>query len=147
MQLSSERKTDDAIYKIVCAAIRRKSGNLDSWQFTRLWENEKDDIKQEIATKCSFVDHEIPILSVYFDKDTWVLFSTRYIHYSNVERQDKIATEEVYRWDFGDFKGYKTKIDRMTVFTKDEQKHCFFFETGFASMGPIYALSTLAQIT
>jgi hypothetical protein len=111
-----------------------------------MWENEREEIKQELATKCSLVDQEIPILSVYFDKETWVLFSTRYIHYSNAGRQDKVAAEEVERWHFGDFKGYKTKIEKMTVFTQGKHEHCFFFETGFASMGTIYALRTLAQI-
>jgi hypothetical protein len=141
------RRPDKSIYGIVCAAIRRKAGHFDTWQHTKFWENIADDVRQELSARCDLADGEIPILSVCFDQENWIVFSTRYIYYSTGEKQDRIATEDVSGWEFGDFKGYRTKIEAATVFTKDGQEHWFLYEPGYPSMGAIYALMTLAQIT
>jgi len=140
-------KTDEQIKKIVTAAIRRKGINLESWEYTRIWDEGKIEINSELFKKCEFEEGELPILYSFIDSFNWTLFTTRAILFQNSGEYKKITLSEVKDYKLGNFKGHNNQsTEVMIVKTNDEKVHKLKYETGKQSMGAVYTIQTLLQI-
>lgn len=141
-------KTDEQIKKIVFAAIRRKSMDIETWKHTRIWDEGEIEINSELFKSCQFENNELPILYSYFDSSNWMLFATKSIQYSNKGLFKKIKICDIKNYDLGNFKGYSDQlIETISIETEDKLSHKCLYETGKASTGSIYALMTLLQIS
>ncbi|HEY9618985.1 MAG TPA: hypothetical protein V6C78_01385 [Crinalium sp.] len=139
-------KTDESILKLVSAAIRRKSMDYDSWQYTKFWGDLEPQTQQLLSDRCIFEAGELPILVVMVDPENWSVFSSRFIHYSYEGIKSKISIREIEELHFGNFRGYSKSVDLMSIRMKDEAVHSVIYEVGKPSMGAIYAAQTLQQV-
>lgn len=141
-------KTDEQIKKIVMASIRRHSMNIDTWKNTRLWDEGEIGLNAELFKKCSFVENELPILYSYIDSSNWTMFTTRAVQFSNDNLFNVIKIPDIRNYELGNFKGLSNqKVERIIIKTKDNNFYKFPYETGKESMGSVYALMTLLQIS
>lgn len=141
-------KTDASIKNIVSAAIRRKGMNIESWVWTRLWDDGDPAIKESLSRSCSFDPGELIILYSYIDLDNWTVFTSRAVWYTNEGKRGKVLIHNIVEHKHGFFKGHKTlPIERLTILGSDGTEHHCPYHTGKTSMGPVYALDTLLLIT
>lgn len=141
-------KTDEQIKKIVTASIRRHSMDIETWKHTRFWDEGEIELTAELFQKCNFEETELPIIYSYIDSSNWTMFSTKTIQFTNENRLNKIKVTDIKNYSLGNFKGISNQtVERMTIETKNDEIHTCPFETGKASMGSIYALRTLIQIS
>lgn len=140
------RYDDFTIAKMMISKIKSKSMDYHLWLHTKFWDDWSKQQKEELFCKCSFEPEEIPVLAVVFDRASWSIFSSRAIHYANDGITARIAAVELKGADFNSFKGYRKKIETINIPSKDGNFHKAAFETGKASMTPIYALFTLQNL-
>lgn len=108
-------KTDESILKMVSAAIRRKSMDYDSWQYTRFWNDLESQTQQLLSNKCIFEVDELPILVIMVDARNWSVFSSRFIHYSHEGNKSQALVREIEELHLGNFKGYSKSVDFMVT--------------------------------
>ena len=141
-------KTDQRIKDIVVAAIHRHSMGIDSWVRTRLWDSGDPLVKKELSRSCELAPVELPILYSYIDAENWTLVTTRRVWYSVGRQIGSVTASDVTKHRLGDFKGHgKQEAERMVISSQDGRAHYCPFETGKPSMGTIYAIMTLCQVT
>lgn len=144
--MAYQNKTDEGILKVVSAAIRRKSMDYDSWQYTKFWDDLTSQAQHLFNDECIFEIDELPILAVMVDARNWTVFSSRFIHYSHKGKKSQISVQEIEELYTGNFKGCLNSVDFMSIQTKDGATHNnIIYEVGKPSMGAIYAVQTLQQ--
>jgi len=113
----------------------------ETWNYTLIGE-----LHPQIESKGLLKKEEIPLVSCYFDKASWYTITTRRIlgfYYTHNIAVEVISVIEDHS---GNFKGFGNKEREVyTVKTKDTPEIRFEYETGKASMAPIYALRTLIK--
>jgi hypothetical protein len=139
-------KTDESILKVVSAAIRRKSMDYDSWQYTKFWDNLEPEAQQLLSNKCIFEVDELPILVVMVDARNWSVFSSRFIHYNREGIKSQALVREIEELHLANFKRYSESVNFMSIQMKDGAVHSVIYEVGKPSMGAIYAAQTLQQV-
>jgi len=143
-----QMKTDEQIKKIITASIRRSSMDINTWKHTRFWDEGEIELNAELFQKCNFEENELPIIYSYIDPSNWMMFTTKAVQFSIENQFNKIKVNDIKNYNFGNFKGTSNQtIERITIETKNNEIHKCPFETGKASMGSIYALRTLIQIS
>ena len=146
--LREKMKSDSSIKNIVAAAIRRASIEPHTWLRTSLWDDGEPALISLLSRRCSFEIDELPILYSFIDVDTWTVFTTRAVWYSNEGNTGiaRITPGTIY--DFGNFKGLRGEATAtMHLTTPDGRVHLCRYETGHPSMGPVYAIMTLCAVT
>ena len=87
---------------------------------------------------------ELVLVSCHFSPASWYVITTRRIVGTYYGRRSEVPAEDIDEDNFGNFKGYgQMEREVMTIRSLDSPESRFEFETGKASMAPIYALSTL----
>ena len=141
-------KSDQSKKDIVRAAIQRHVRNLESWRCTRLWDEGDPALKAELTAAHPLADGELAILYSYIDPANWTLVTTQRIRYSTEGQVGSVAPSDVLSHHPHNFKGYGgQEVEHLEVRSRDGRSHHCPFETGIASMGTIYAVRTLCQIT
>ncbi|BCM90013.1 hypothetical protein IAD21_01864 [Abditibacteriota bacterium] len=141
-------KTDENMKSIVVASIRRHSMAMEEWSYTQLWDSGDVDVKAELSRTCILETSELPILYSYIDAENWTLVTTRRVFCSLEGFAGFVFVKDIVDVDHGNFKGYGgQEVERMQIRTKGEAVLSGPFETGKASMGTIYAVTTIGQIT
>lgn len=133
--------TDQEAYRIAVASIRRHSMDAGSWRHTAIGE-----LHPGLAELLALDPSELPIASAYFSAESWWAITTRRITgcyqgvISSLDPRYGVGAE------WGDFKGIKrseaphcpvTEVATVTS-AKADRPVRFEFETGKASMAPIY---------
>jgi hypothetical protein len=140
-------RTDQSIKNIVVAAICRHSMDMNTWTHTQLWDEGDSIPKAKLSLACNVGLDELPIIYFYIDPANWTLITTRQIYYAVDNQVSSVAVSNVVSHKVSNFKGYsEQKVQRMEIHSQDRGIHYCPFETGKASMGPIYALRTLCQL-
>jgi hypothetical protein len=141
-------KTDQRIKNIVVAAIRRASMDMSTWVHTRLWDEGDLSLEADLCRSCHWESSELPILYLFVDETNWTVITTRRIVYSVNGDIDSVRGSHVVRYWWGNFKGYGGQIvEQATLRTEGDEEHHCLFETGAPSMGSIYAIRTMCQLT
>lgn len=141
-------KTDEQIKKIVTASIRRHSMDINTWKHTRFWDEGEIELNTELFQKCNFDENELPIIYSYIDSSNWTMFTTKAVQFSDEKLFNKIKVTDIKNYKFGNFKGISNQtVEKMIIETKNNEIYKCPFETGRASMGSVYALRTLIQIS
>jgi hypothetical protein len=140
-------KSDHSIKNIVTAAIRRKSIEPHTWLRTSLWDEGDPAFISLLSRNCSFEPEELPILYSFIDVDSWTVFTTRAVWYSNEGNSGIARVAAGTCYEFGNFKGLRGEATAtMRLTTPDGGIHLCRYETGKASMGPVYAIRTLCAM-
>jgi hypothetical protein len=104
------------------------------WLYTRLL-HLHDELKSVVVLQLK----ECLIVSCYIDRDHWfAMTSARMITCNNNEKVVANPLDAKW-WDWGDFKtGLEPRIGTARIDLKDGTSFSFQYETGYASMAPIY---------
>ena len=136
---------DDRIQDIAIASIKRKSMDIDTWRYTRV-----GDIHGEVQEQIDLAVGELPIVSCFISNASWYLITTRRIvgnYYGNKLDIKPIEIQEELLGLFktyGNFKGSGEKDTEIFTLRTSENKEVWFeYETGKASMAPIYAFHVI----
>jgi hypothetical protein len=136
--------TDEKIHNIAVASIRRRSIEPGKWIHTQI-----ATLHSELNNCFALEPDELPIVSAFFSPESWYIFTTRRItsfHNGNLLALNPTQGLECH---FGNFKGYpigsntyrptvQTEIATITA-SHTNTTIQFKYETGNASMAPIYA--------
>ena len=124
----------DKIRTVAFWYICRNCSHEDQWLYTRLLH-----LHDELTSVVSLQASERPIVSCYIDEGRWfVMTSARMIIFN--DNQKVVASPlDLTRWQWGDFKtDLEPRIGTATIVLKDGTSFSFQYETGYASMAPIY---------
>ena len=133
---------DEKIFDICVPMIRRHSMDLAEWRFTRV-----GDLYPALCGKFCAISGELVMVSGCLSPEDWYVFTTRRIvcRFEGQLRENDPA--KLVGSTFGNFKGLSAtsrslaavsaEVALLTFVEGDELR--FRFETGKASMGPIYA--------
>ena len=126
---------DEKIQDIVIAMIRRKSMNPEAWRFTIIAE-----LHLRLRERLSLFAGELPLASAFFSETSWYAFTTRRIISHLDSATAFIDPTHGITADVGNFKGLGSiPVEVATISTRSGAKIRFEYETGKASMAPIYA--------
>lgn len=115
-------------------SINKNSMNHESWQYTRL-----DTIHDELHAFVVLEEGELPIVSSYVTSDQWYLMTSRQVWSCLAGQVERAAGASITNSVTGNFKGFGAqKLERMTLKLREGGELDLDFETGFASMAPIY---------
>lgn len=141
-------KTDETIKAVVAASIRRHGMDMDEWEYTRLWDVGNQGVKSKLLATSPLEADELPIVYSYIDAQNWTFVTTQRI-FSSFEGETGFAfAKDIAQENLGNFKGYgRQTVERMQIVLKDGSSLFCPFETGKPSMGTIYGVRTLRQVT
>ena len=138
-------KTDESIRRICIASIKRHTIKPINYPLTKIFETQSlSEIDAEISSTFVQRDNELPIALTHVDNRNWTLLTTRKI-VSNIKGDIKEAfANNIKKWKWNDFKGYKDKpITLGHLILDDNTILDIVIETGAASMIIIYGVMTL----
>ena len=129
-----ETNIDEKVARICLASIRKSSLDVDSWLHTRLAE-----LHPEIISLVGLKNGELPIVSCFFSAASWYVLTSRRVIGQYFGHGVDIPTADITQTGFGNFKGYGGKaIEVATINIPEERELRIEYETGKASMAPIY---------
>lgn len=141
---------DLAAQNIAVASVRRHSMTPDQWSHTVI-----GCMHPKLASSVDLLPGELPIASGFFSDSSWWLISTRRVVSQHQGARRELDPRYGIEHEFGNFKGIKrsespsapsTSVATVTSLkTKDSIQ--FEFETGKASMAPIYACMFWSRVT
>ena len=126
---------DEKIQDVAVAMIRRFSMDPEEWGFTRIGE-----LHPEIGERLSPEPGELPVVSAFLSAGSWYVFTTRrVVSHFDAETQSLDPSGGLREW-FGNFKGVGEISQQVAeLSTPSGARLRFEYETGKASMAPIYA--------
>ncbi|ULH18375.1 hypothetical protein MF271_22440 (plasmid) [Deinococcus sp. KNUC1210] len=125
---------DADLHRGMLHSIHKSSMNHTAWRYTRL-----DTIHDELREIITLEQGEMPIVSSYIDSDRWYLLTSRYVWSGLAGYMTKTPGPNIAHSASGNFKGFgQQETERMVLQLHDGAEVHFDFETGFASMAPIY---------
>jgi hypothetical protein len=139
------RKDDTATARMMISKIKNRSMDYHLWEYTKFWDDWNERQKDKLYSQYTFEPGEIPVLAIILDDTTSSVFSSRAIYYSNKDMKARVAAAEIGETSFDNFKGYRQKFETINIQSKNIV-HKIYFETGKASLAPIYALFTLQNL-
>jgi hypothetical protein len=122
---------DSKIQKLCVAHIEKHSMDSLAWKHTLLGRCHEG---------CTALGpNELAVVSVYFSADSWSVLTTQRVFGNYFGRSVNVPTLEIANSHFGDFKGLSNKhIEVLTLLTSSGEEMQLEYETGKASMAPIY---------
>jgi hypothetical protein len=148
--MSTSASHDQSAQSIAVASVRRHAMKSDQWQHTVIGR-----LHPELTSRCCFQPGELPIASGYFSESSWWVVSTRRVIAFFEDALQELDPRHGIDHNFGNFKGIKqseaTGAPEKEVATIRSPKTSdvvrFEFETGNASMAPIYACMFWSRAT
>ena len=122
------------IYTVATWYIHKNSYPENDWLYTKT-----GTLHAALATIVDLDACELPVVSCYIDGHSWCVMTTARV----IAKTDGAVTHtlplEVDRWEWGDFKtGLKPEIGTARLQLRDRTSILIPYETGKASMAPIY---------
>jgi len=139
--MSSAASFDQEAHRIAVASVRRHSMDSDSWKHTVIGE-----LHPGIAAIWELAPNEQVIASGFFSKANWWAITTRQVASKFQGEASTLDPRFGIESEFGNFKGIKrseapeaqaTEVATVKLSSGAAQVR-FEFETGKASMAPIY---------
>lgn len=148
--MSNAASFDQEAYRIAVASVRRHSMDPDSWKHTVIGE-----LHSGIAAIWELDPGEQAIASGFLSKENWWAVTTRQVTSKFQGVASSLDPRFGIESEFGNFKGIKRSevseapaIEVATVkLSSGEAQVCFEFETGKASMAPIYACMFWSRVS
>ncbi|MEM9078151.1 MAG: hypothetical protein AAGC43_13995 [Bacteroidota bacterium] len=136
-------KTDKSIRNIAIAAIKRSAMDMDSWNHSRI-ANEND---IDLIKKFELSEGELPVFEIKSDL-AHTLISTRQLLEKKNETIQRLHFDFLDNVAYGNFKGRpdKPELSFFKVTDIRGDKLDFQLETGKASMGLIYSVDTIRRL-
>ena len=126
---------DEKIHDIAVAMIRRKSISPEEWQFTCI-----GGLHRFFAAEISVLPGELVVASAIVSPDNWYVFTTRRLVSCFQGQRSEAKLSNLQTFEYGNFKGYGAKPTEVaTAKFFDGSEVQIKYETGKASMAPIYA--------
>lgn len=135
---------DRSAHEIAVASIRRHSMKADEWEWTAIGE-----LRPQLAHRVLLHAHELPLASAFINDKNWYAFTTRRIVACHAGVIGEIDPRYGTESRFGNVKGLPGGVDNADRLVPVEIAHvrslrtgesvAFEYETGYASMAPIYA--------
>jgi len=141
---------DQEAYRIAVASVRRHSMDIATWQHTVVGE-----LHPGMEALCQLSPDELPIASGFFSSESWWAITTRRIASRYKGSSSMLDPRFGIEAEFGNFKGIKrsealgvpgTEVATV-VSAKGGKPVRFEFETGKASMAPIYACMFWSRVS
>jgi hypothetical protein len=130
---------DERICDVCIASIRRHSMAPEDWAHTKIGV-----LHDEILEDVALAPSELVLVSCFISTASWYAITTRRIVGAYYGRKSDVSAAKITDDNFGNFKGYgQMAREVMTIRSLDTGEIRFEYETGNASMAPIYALNTL----
>lgn len=115
--------------------IRRASMNPEDWRFTLIAE-----LHPQLRGRLPHVPGELPLASAFLSEHSWYAFTTRRIMSHFEGSTNAVDPANGITAAFGNFKGVGGDPSQVaTISTSSGAAIRFEYETGKASMAPIYA--------
>lgn len=137
---------DHSAFEIAVASIRRHSMKLEEWAWTSIAE-----LRPQLAHRVFLHAHELPLVSAFISEKSWYAFTTRRVVACLAGQIGELDPRYGFEDQFGQFKGLPGDLTRPDKALPVEIAHlrsrvtgeevAFEYETGYASMAPIYACS------
>lgn len=147
--MSQSDNFDQRAYDIAVASVRRHSMDAQSWRHTRI-----GDLHPGIGAACELMPGERIIASGFLSEDSWWAVSTRRIVSRHRGATQQLDPRHGVESKFGNFKGVGDGAQAGPAFEtavitsgKDGAQLRLEYETGKASMAPIYACRFWARAT
>jgi hypothetical protein len=148
--MSETSSFDQEAYRIAVASIRRHSMNAEDWDNTLIGE-----LHPGIVGSISLNPGEIAIASSFYSAESWWVITTRRISSCYQGSTSSLDPRFGVEATFGNFKGIKrsqapeaTATEVATIIASRSQECLRFeFETGKASMAPIYGCMFWSRVT
>ena len=129
-----ENWPDQKIRKLSVRYIEKASMDPVSWRFTLIGK-----AHPALSGVVKMQAGELPIVSSFISENSWYLFTTRRVVGTYQGQKVELASVDCTRDSYGNFKGYgKQETEVMTLNHSGDEKAMLEFETGKASMAPIY---------
>lgn len=126
---------DEKIQDIAVAMIRRCSMDSEEWRFTRIGE-----LHLDIHGCFSLELGELPLVSAFLSPGSWYVFTTRRVVSHLDGETQSLDPSDGLEAQFGNFKGVGDIFQQVATFsTPSGAALRLEYETGKASMAPIYA--------
>ena len=136
-----KKTRDERIANICLASIRRSSMDHQEWEYTKIGL-----LNGELVDLVKLKEVEIVLVSSFISEKSWYVMTTRRIICNHDGRVSEIDAQGINEHDFANFKGRDNrKIELAKISAENGQEVKFEFETGKASMAPIYCLMTLPR--
>ena len=114
--------------------IEKTLMDRSSWRWSLIGE-----AHEGLSERVEFQPGELPVVSFFLSELSWYLLSTRRIVGSYAGQKCDVAVLDVLEGRFPNFKGYGDKYTEvMTLHISDGRDVKLEYETGAASMAPIY---------
>ncbi len=125
---------DIKAHQLCVKSIERHSMDVQDWQHTV--------IAQMHDGLPGLQADELPIVSIYFSPLSWSVLTNRRVLGAYYSHKIEIDVSKISETNFGNFKGYGGKrVEVMTLRSLGSQEFRLEYETGKASMAPIYYFS------
>lgn len=130
MKLSESQFIRERCLKV----IRKASMHENSWEMTLL-----NRCHDPIASAFQMDDSEYPLVSFFAGTRGWTLYTTHRLVAEASGKRTEIWFSEFGSTDFGNFKQDldSPRVTEATIHT-NQGKELFLYESGYASMAPIY---------
>jgi hypothetical protein len=93
----------------------------------------------EVSSRAELEPGELPLVSFFLSEASWYLLTTRRVVGAYSGRRVSVSALDVGEDRFGDFKGHSgAAVDVMTLRLASAEDIALQYETGLASMAPIY---------
>ena len=114
--------------------IRKHAMDPESWRYTRL-----ADHHPEVVSHFGLQSGELLIVTSYISDSSWYALTTRRIVGTHDGSDIDLAATDISDDRFGNFKGYgDAQTEVMVLIDTAQRASRLEYETGKASMGPIY---------
>jgi hypothetical protein len=124
----------EAICTVAIWYIRKHCAREEQWLYTRLL-HLHDEMKCVVALEPS----ECVIVSCYTGRHHWFAMTSARMILCNNNQRFVANPRDVKRWRWGDFKtDAEPRIGTARIDLRDGTSFSFQYETGYASMAPIY---------
>jgi len=108
--------------------------DVDTWKWTYL-----DNVPSPLSDDVRLLPEELPIVSCCLGSDHWYVMTTSRVIGCHESARFDFDPRSVVHWQWRDFKGVGfAEIEIARARLRDERCIDFSFETGKASMAPIY---------
>ena len=108
----------------------------ERWKYTLLRK-----LPQKASDFVQMEAEELPLVSAFFHEESWYAFTTKLLYTHNQAGSNSIDLRRPFSYSLGDFKGNSgPERDICSIELENGEVTHFHYETGKASMAPIYAL-------
>jgi hypothetical protein len=125
---------DTKIRSTALRYINQHAMDLPTWRYTLV-----GTAQPEVLSRIELKPGELPLVSCFLGEASWYLLSTCRVLGAYADQNVDVAALDVHADHFGNFKGSGgARIELMTLRLTDGLEATLQYETGKASMAPIY---------